>query len=71
MQSKAHTALTAPLVLHRTRFDKCAMKKFSINLSMANFGINFFIVIHRISLLKATMNALHICKMRNGVSKTS
>jgi hypothetical protein len=41
------------------------------------FGINgqlrnklFLIIIHLFSLVKATMNALRICKMRNGVSKT-
>jgi hypothetical protein len=28
MRSKAHTALTAPLVLHHTRIYKSAMKKF-------------------------------------------
>jgi hypothetical protein len=30
----------------------------------------FLIVIHGFLLVKATMNALRICKMRNGVSKT-
>jgi hypothetical protein len=30
----------------------------------------FLIVIHRFPLVKAAMNALRICKMRNGVSKT-
>jgi hypothetical protein len=33
-------------------------------------GINFFIVIHRFLLVKATMNAPRICKLRNGVNKT-
>jgi hypothetical protein len=44
---------------------------------MTKFGINgqlrnklFLIVIHRFSVVKAAMNALRICKMRNGVSKT-
>jgi hypothetical protein len=35
MRSKAHTALTAPLVLHRTR------------IGMVNGGINFFCKLHR------------------------
>jgi hypothetical protein len=30
----------------------------------------FFIVIYRFSLVKSAMNALHICKLRNGVNKT-
>jgi hypothetical protein len=68
MRSKAHTALTAPLVLHRTRLDKCAMKKFGVYGQLRNKL--FLIVIHRFSLVKAAMNALHICKMCNGVSKT-
>jgi hypothetical protein len=44
---------------------------------MKKFGINghlqkklFLIVIHRFSLVKAAMNALCVCKMRNDVSKT-
>jgi hypothetical protein len=37
---------------------------------MANCGINFFIVIHRFSLVKAFMNAPLICKLRNDVIKT-
>ncbi len=68
MRSKAHTALTAPLVLHRTRLDKCAMKKFGINGQLRNKL--FLIAIHRFSLVRAAINALRICKMRNGVSKT-
>ncbi len=68
MHSKAHTALTAPLVLQRTRLHECAMKKFSINGQLRNEL--FFIDILRFSLAKAAMNALRICKMRNGVSKT-
>jgi hypothetical protein len=68
MRSYAHTALTEPLVLHRTRLDKCAMKKFDINDHLRNKL--FLIVIHRFSLVKAAMNALRICKLRNGVSKT-
>jgi hypothetical protein len=68
MCSKAHTALTAPLVLHHTRIYKCAVKKFSINGQLRNKL--FFIVIHRFQLVKAAMNALRSCKMCNGVSKT-
>jgi hypothetical protein len=67
MRSKAHTTLTAPLVLHRTRLDKCAMKKSGINGQLQN-GL-FLIVIHRFSLVKAARNA-RICKMHNGISKT-
>jgi hypothetical protein len=68
MRNKAHTALTAPLVLHCTRLDKCAMKKFGINGLLRNKV--FLIVIHRFSLVKAAMNAQRICKLCNGVSKT-
>jgi hypothetical protein len=68
MRSKAHTAVTAPLVLHHTRIYKCAMKKFGINGQLRNKLL--LIVIHHFSLVRAAMNALHICKMRNGVSKT-
>jgi hypothetical protein len=68
MRSKTHTALTAPLVLHRTRLDKCVMKKFGINDLLRNKL--FFIAILHFSLVKAAMNALRIFKMRNGVSKT-
>ncbi len=42
------------------------MKKFSINSQLRNKL--FFIAIHRFSLVRAAMNALRICKMRNGVS---
>ncbi len=68
MRSKTHATLTAPLVLHRTMIDKCAMKKFGFNGQLRNKL--FLIVIHRFSLVKAAVNALHICKMRNGVNKT-
>jgi hypothetical protein len=44
------------------------MKKFGINGQLRNKL--FLIVIHRFSLVRAAMNALRICKMRNGVSKT-
>jgi hypothetical protein len=36
MRSKAHTALTAPLVLHHTKIYKCAMKKIIFNGQMRN-----------------------------------
>jgi hypothetical protein len=68
MRSKAHTALTAPLVLHYTRIYKCDMKKIIINGQIRNKP--FFIVIYYSSLVKATMNAACVCKMHNGVSKT-
>jgi hypothetical protein len=68
MRSKLHTDLTVPLVLHRTRLDKCAMKKFPFNGQWRNKL--FLIVIYRFSLVEAAMNALRICKMRNSVSKT-
>ncbi len=58
LRSKAHTAPTAPLVLHHTRIGKCALKIFG-----ANCGINFFDR-HRFSLVKAAMNAPHLCKLR-------
>jgi hypothetical protein len=64
MRSKAHTALTAPLVLHRTRLDKCPMKKFGLNGQLRNKL--FLNVIHRFSLVKAPLNA-----PLNGVSKTT
>jgi len=38
MRSKAHSALTAPLVLHHTRIYECAMKQKSFSLD----GINIF-----------------------------
>jgi hypothetical protein len=59
--SKVHTALTAPLVLHHTRIYKRATKQLIFNGQMRNK--HFFIVI------KAAMNAAHICKLRNGVKK--
>jgi hypothetical protein len=68
MRSKAHTALIAPLVLHPTRIYKCAMKKIIINGQMQNKP--FLIVIYRSSLVKAAMNALRVCQLRNGVNIT-
>jgi hypothetical protein len=49
----------ARMVLHRTRIDKCATKKFIIRQWW-----NFFDVIHRFPLVKAAMNAPRVCKFR-------
>jgi hypothetical protein len=68
MRSKAHTALTAPLVLHHTRIYKCAKKKFGFNGQMWNEL--FLIVIYHSSLVKGAMNAARVCKLRNGVKKS-
>ncbi len=68
MRSKAHTALTAPLVLHLTRIYKCAMKKIIINGQMHNKP--FLIVIYCTSLVKAAMNAVRVSKLHNAVNKT-
>jgi hypothetical protein len=62
MRSKAHTDPTVPLVLHRARIEKYAMKKFIINGQWGNKL--FLIVINRFSLVKAAMNAPRICKLR-------
>ncbi len=67
MCSKAHSTLTAPLVLHHTRIYKCAMKKFCFNFQMWNEP--FMLVIYHSSLVKGAMNAERICKLRNGVIK--
>jgi hypothetical protein len=61
MRSKAHTTLTAPLVLHHTRIYKCAMKKFGFTGQMRNEL--FFIVIYHSSLVKGAMNAARVCKL--------
>jgi len=68
MRSKAHSALTAPLVLHHTRIYNCTMKKFGFNSQMQNEP--FLIVIYRSALVKAAVNGLRICKLRSGVKKT-
>jgi hypothetical protein len=68
MHSKAHSALTAPLVLHHTRIYKCAIKKFGFNCQMLNEP--FLIVFYHSSLVKGAMNAARVCKLRNGVKKT-
>jgi hypothetical protein len=67
MSGKAHSALTAPLVLHHTRIYKCAMKKFGFNSQMRNEP--FLIVIYHSSLVKGAMNPARVCKFRNGVKK--
>jgi hypothetical protein len=69
MSSKAHSALTAPLVLHHTSIYKCAMKKFGFYCQMRNEP--FFIVIYHSSLVKGAMNAAHVCKLRNGDKNAS
>ncbi len=68
LHSKAHTAVTAPFVLYRIRIGKCLLKKFGINCQLRNKL--FFITIHRSLLINATMNALRLCKLCNGVYKT-
>jgi hypothetical protein len=68
MRSKAHTDLTAPLVLQHTRIYKCAMKKFGFNGQMQNEP--FLIVTYHSSLVKGARNAARVCKLRNGVKKT-
>jgi hypothetical protein len=68
MRSKAHTALTAPLVLlHHIRIYKHAKKKIIFNGQMQNK--HFLIVIYHSSLVKGAMNAARVCKLRNGVKK--
>jgi hypothetical protein len=64
---KAHSALTAPWVLHNTRIYKCAMKKIIFNGQRRNN--HFLIVIYHSSLVKGAMNAACLCKLRNGVRK--
>jgi hypothetical protein len=44
------------------------MKKFGINSQMRNEL--FLIVIYRFSLVKSSVNAVRVCKLRNGVNKT-
>jgi hypothetical protein len=69
MRSKAHSALTAPLVLHHTRIYKCAMKKFGCSSQMRNEP--FLIVIYHSLLVKGAMNAARICILSNGVKKNA
>jgi hypothetical protein len=61
MRSKAHRAMTAPLVLHYTRIYKCAMKKIIYHGQMMNE--HFFIVIYHSSLVKGAMNEARVCKL--------
>jgi hypothetical protein len=61
MRTKAHSAVTAPLVLHHTRIYKCAMKKFCFSCQMRNEL--FLIVIYHSSLVKG------VYKLRNGIKK--
>jgi hypothetical protein len=68
MRSKAHSALTAPLVLHHTRIHIRAMKKIIFDGQRRNK--HFLIVIYHSSLVKGAMNAARLCKLRNGVKKT-
>jgi len=68
MRSKAHSALTAPLVLHHPRIYKRAMKKIIFNGQSRNK--HFLIVIYHSSLVKGAMNAARLCKLHNGVKKT-
>jgi hypothetical protein len=68
MRSKAHSALTAPLVLHHTRIYKRAMKKIIFNGQSRNK--HFLIVIYHSSLVKGAIIAARLCKLRNGVKKT-
>jgi len=67
MCSKAHTALTAPLVLHRTSIDKYAMRIFGINSQCRN--IFLLIVIHHfLHMLRAYVNCAKT--VHNGIIKT-
>jgi hypothetical protein len=66
MRSKAHSALTAPLVLHHIRIYKCAMKKSGFNSQMRNEP--YLIVIYHSLLWRYECCALS--KLRNGVKKT-
>jgi hypothetical protein len=68
MSSKAHSALTAPLVLHQTRIYKRVMKKIIFNGQRRDKY--FLIVIYHSSLAKGAVNAARLCKLRNGVKKT-
>jgi hypothetical protein len=68
MRSKAHSALTAPLVLQHTRIYKHAVKKIIFNGQRRNK--HFLIVIYHSSLVKGAMNAARLYKLHNGVKKT-
>jgi hypothetical protein len=62
MRSKTLTALTALLVLHRTRISKNAMKKFNTSGQWRNKL--FLIVIYCFLFVKAAMIAPRVCKLR-------
>jgi hypothetical protein len=62
MRSKAHSALTAPLVLPHRRVYKCAVKKILFNGQMRNK--HFLIVIYHSLLVKGAMNAVRLCKLQ-------
>jgi hypothetical protein len=62
LKAKAHTAPTAPLVLHHIRIEKYATKQFIIDGQWRNKL--FLIVINRFPLVKAVMNDPRICKLR-------
>ena len=70
MRSKAHTALTAPLVSHHTKIYKCAKKKIITVINGPMRNKHFLIVIYHSSLVKGAINAARHCKLRNGVKKT-
>jgi hypothetical protein len=61
------TVIGCAFALYHTRIYKWAMKKIIIN-GLQNKP--FLIVIFRSSLVKAAMNAAHVCKMCYGVNKT-
>jgi hypothetical protein len=65
MRSKFNTALIAPFILHCSRIDKYAMKKFSVHGQRGNKY--FFIVIYCFLLVKAVMNVPRVCKLRKTI----
>jgi hypothetical protein len=67
MHSKAHTVLTAALVLHHTRI-YMRYEKIIFTGQMRNEL--FFIVIYHSLLVKGAMKAARVCKVCNGVKKT-
>jgi hypothetical protein len=62
MRSKTYAALTAAMVLHRTRIGKYAMKKCNINGQWWNKL--FLIVISCFSRVKSAMNAPRVCELQ-------
>jgi hypothetical protein len=69
MRSKAHSVLTAPLVLHRTRIDKRAMKKIIFNGQRRNK--HFLIVIYHSSLVKGAMKFVNCAMVLKNASISS